>query len=224
MKVSAKRLMGSAAIVGGVLWLAQWWFDGPLGSLSSPIFWVLAVIQVLLLLGVLRGLYTLVRSEWFGKMGLFVASVGAMLMAVAFLLVPLPNAAGWVWFIGVPALTGGWLLFGVANLKSRALPRWNALPLIVGLVPVLISILHDVAGIGWTLPAGSMMLGVGWVLLGYVLWLGATQTGPESPSANMGHEAPKGRADGIETRRANRIANSGRPAGPSPIVRSPLPC
>lgn len=180
----AKRLMGPAAVLGGVLWLAQWWSSGPLGSQSSPMFWFVAIIQLLLLLGVLRGLYTFRRFGRLGKMSLLVASVGAILMAVAFPLVLWPKVAGWVWFIGVPALTRGWVLFGVANLKSKALPRWNALPLILGLVPILISILHDWIGIGWTVPVGSTMLGLGWVLLGYLLWLGAGQTGPEPLSAN----------------------------------------
>ena len=222
--MSAKRLMGPAAILGGLLWLAQWWFDGPLGSPTSSIFWVLAIIQVVLLLGVLRGLYTLGRSGRFGKIGLVVASVGAVLMSVAFLLVPLPNAAGWVWFIGVPALTGGWLLFGVANLRSKALARWNGLPLLIAFVPILMSILHDLIGIGWTLPVGGMMLGLGWVLLGYVLWSGSVQRGPEPRSANVSHGTPKGQQDGTVARRANTTANSGKCAKPPLTLRSLHPC
>ncbi len=222
--MSAKRLMGPAAILGGVLWLAQWWFACALGSPSSAIFWVLAIIQVVLLLGVLRGLYTLGRSGRFGKIGLVVASVGATLMSVAFLLVPLPKAAGWVWFIGVPALTGGWLLFGVANLRSKALARWNGLPLLIAFVPILISILHDLMSMGWTLPVGSMMLGLGWALLGYALWSGSAQRGPEPRSANGGHETPEGQQDGTVARRPNTTANSGKCAQPPLSVRSLLPC
>ncbi len=176
MKISVKGLMGPAAVLGGVLWLGQWWLDAPLESLSFSVFWTLAAVQVLLLLSVLRGMLTLGGSGRFGKIGLVVAFVGTILMLVALALMPLPNAAGWAWFMGVPALTGGWLLFGLANMGSKVLPRWNALPLIIGLMAVLISILHDLLGIGWTLPVGIVTLGLGWVLLGYVLWSGAKRS------------------------------------------------
>jgi len=187
VEISARRLMGPAAIAGGVLWLLQWWFVGEQRSTSSPIFGGLAIIQMLLLLAVLRGLYKLERSGRFGRMGLIIASVGVGLMVAAFLVSPLRSLAGWAWFIGVPALAGGWLLFGVANLRTKALPRWNRLPLSVGLVPVLISISHDAIGIGWTLPVGSTMLGLGWVLLGYVLCLGTVHSGPDLQPASVGH-------------------------------------
>ena len=62
----------------------------------------------------------------------------------------------------------GFVLLGVGFWKSKALPRWASLPMIVagpGLVPVMVVLPHA--------PSGFLLLfHVAWVAVGYVLWSG----------------------------------------------------
>ncbi len=71
----------------------------------------------------------------------------------------------------------GFVLLGVGFWKSRALPRWASLPMIVaglGLVPVMVVLPHA--------PSGLLLLFHGaWVVLGYVLW-SQSSTSTQQPS------------------------------------------
>lgn len=71
-----------------------------------------------------------------------------------------------LFFVAIP---GGMLLFGYATLRSRALPRWNALPLLIGATavitaPAVAGIVPQPVGIG-----AYLLSGIGWILLGLVL-------------------------------------------------------
>ena len=71
----------------------------------------------------------------------------------------------------------GFVLLGVGFWKSKALPRWASLPMIVagpGLVPVIVVLPHA--------PSGFLLLFHGaWVVLGYVLW-SQSSTSTQQPS------------------------------------------
>ncbi len=65
-------------------------------------------------------------------------------------------------------LLAGFVLLGIGLWRSKALPRWASLLMIVagpGLVPVMVVLPHA--------PSGLLLLfHVAWVALGYVLWSG----------------------------------------------------
>ena len=88
-----------------------------------------------------------------------------------------PGAAiGWMLFLlGCLVLLVGLVLFGIATLRAKVLPRWNGVPLLMGLSSLL-GIASAALGprIGLPSLAGGMMLfaaiGLGWVVLGYIHW------------------------------------------------------
>ncbi len=69
-------------------------------------------------------------------------------------------ALEWLIPIGSLAVLIGFVLYGVATLQARVLPRWCGVGLIVGL-PVTI-----VLGEIW----GFVAFGLLWLALGYTLW------------------------------------------------------
>lgn len=58
------------------------------------------------------------------------------------------------------------MLLGFDTLKFGALPRWNGLPLAMGLLIPLSAISGDLAPLRVAL---SVLFGLGWALLGYLL-------------------------------------------------------
>ena len=89
-----------------------------------------------------------------------------------------------LWAIGMVNIAGLALL-GVALLRTRALGRWSALPLAIGLLPLAapLLLLPFVTGPGGQLAGPALLLqavfdlpdfvgDLGWVLLGYLLWSG----------------------------------------------------
>lgn len=83
-------------------------------------------------------------------------------------LTPLTVGLGVSW--GIQNL--GWILFGIATMRARVLPRWGALLLIVG---ILIGLLGTVAPVVWSITA--VVFGLGFFWLGYALWSGTRSTG-----------------------------------------------
>jgi len=67
-------------------------------------------------------------------------------------------------------LAAGLMLLGFATIQAKVLPRWaSVLPLIIGLL--LASGFLVALTIGeWGFGIIILALGLGWVLLGYVLW------------------------------------------------------
>jgi hypothetical protein len=63
----------------------------------------------------------------------------------------------------------GWLLFGLASLRARVLPRGAAVLLMVG-APLLFVILF------LELPGSTVVFGVALAWMGYALWTGAGET------------------------------------------------
>ncbi len=191
------RLSGLAAILGGVLWIAvrllilleppPFSYDAYNRMFTAPL--------LLLLVGLL-GL-SVRRAGGRGRLartGIVAALAGCALLIAGnvaeFWLVlaqskPNANAAyqsgaeevwigseiGWMLFLlGFLILSIGLVLFGVAAVRANELPRWRALPLMVGAAGLTAFLfgpfLVAVADLLLTL------IGVGWILLGYALWTG----------------------------------------------------
>ena len=78
---------------------------------------------------------------------------------------------GWMLFLlGFLILSIGLVLFGVAAIRANELPRWRALPLMVGAAGLTAFLLGP-----FVVAAADLLLtliGIGWILLGYVLWTG----------------------------------------------------
>ena len=183
------RWSGPAAILGGSLWAATalaWIqpdadYAGPTsgpGGLYAVTNALFSPAALLLLVG-LVGLQArrVGGSGWLAKLGFVLASCGAALIVATNIL------AGWLhlppwwwswWYVVTPGgslLFAGLVFFGIATVRANGLARWRELPLVLGLL-------------GWStfylpgsyrdLPtvAAWVSFGLGWVLLGAVLWSG----------------------------------------------------
>lgn len=190
------RWSGLAAMLGGVIWTASWILNGftsdgtrAILGLSEGGYRRITNAALLLFMVGLVGYYKrqVGRSGKLGMTGLVVALVGCALMIIGnifeFGLIGSAQerpGIGWEMFIlalflVVPA---GLVLFGVGVIKAKVLPSWRrALPLVIGLLSVLgiiIDIVQMMLGgdrvVEWGLTTIILSLGLGWVLLGYVLW------------------------------------------------------
>ena len=189
MSSNLVRWSGLAAMVGGVLWAADWVLfttsHGPTTVNENqevlglgPDAWGRLVVVPLVLVAVgLVALHSRQRSHtgWLGKSGYVVSLVGLTLWAVANLILgpPLP----------IIIVAVGMVLFGVATLRAEVLPRWSrSIPLVLGvlLIPGFFltfpGFILDFPPFNWVYAFGLsgyftfIAQGLGWVLLGYVLW------------------------------------------------------
>ena len=181
--MSKERLMalaGPLTILVGSVWLVAsigWVVLAELGS-SEPFFDFLLNLNILSFVPLIFALIgTRLRfhqaAGGLGKLGLALSVAGCAGMIVIALAItllervvpdvdqqPLGIFAGF----GLLSLTIGYMLFGVAALRYRLLPRWNLLPLLLGLI-ILLSY-----AIGFFSPVlESAVIGVCWVLLGIAL-------------------------------------------------------
>ena len=75
-------------------------------------------------------------------------------------------------------LVVGFILYGVATLQARVLPRWCALAFIIGL-PGAIALMwiRPLFGLGQGASATSIVFGLVWLALGYMLWTRRREAG-----------------------------------------------
>ena len=148
------RWGGLAAILAGVMSISDILFDVAVPDL----------LAVLLMVVGLLGLHALQKNNYgrIGRVGLWtavVASLGQVLGIVVFWL----GSEALIWLaypVAYVAVPIGLLLYGAATLQARMLPRWCGLGLII--IPPITLILGD--------NYGSVLLGLLWLALGYVLW------------------------------------------------------
>jgi len=124
---------------------------------------VVYIVAALLMLVGLVGLHTLQKNNY-GRTGrggfwtVVVASLAQVLGLIVFLLGS--EALLWLVFpVGFVAVPVGLIIYGVATLQARMLPRWCGLGLII--IPPITVVLGDYGGI---------LFGLLWLALGYVLW------------------------------------------------------
>jgi hypothetical protein len=118
-------------------------------ALSRPIDLYLEYATAILLPGTLLlllvgmiGLYLRYRTDTngFGKFGLIVGVLGGVISLAA--AIPLStNEPEWswtAWWVGTLLYFLGLGVFGIAAVRDKLLPRWNALPILTGfLIPIL---------------------------------------------------------------------------------------
>lgn len=162
---------GIAAIVAGVTWIAV----GLLGLVAenpgvSPLVNALIVVAVLLVLVGLVGFHTLQKRRYggIGRVGFYTVIVAIFAQVLGLLAAFSGASADLVWFllpVGALAVLVGFVLFGVATLQAKVLPRWCGIALTIA-VPVLLVFggLSDSPGIGY------VWFGLVWLALGFLLW------------------------------------------------------
>ncbi len=183
------RWGGPAAILGGALWAIDWILfisgHGPthinegrevLGL--GPDAWdQLSVVPLALIAFGLAALHSrqAARARWPGMSGYAISLTGLALWAVANLLRLPPG--------GILVFAVGMVLVGIGTLRAGALSRWSrGIPLILGVLlvpgfgltfPGLVLSFEFADAIGGFGLAGlftHIAQGLGWILLGYVLW------------------------------------------------------
>lgn len=190
MHKKAIRVGGIAAVMGGIqlLLLAffQMFYGGnfenyPLVSITLPF------LPLFLLVGIV-GVFLLTNGRRWVQAGIIVTAVGAVLLGVGFGLMEwLNNDNGWIVSIyGLVNLPVGLLVLGAANWRAQILPRWNNLPLMVGVPATLLIVvaLTDLLteqqnGLLFTLYL--LLLAVGWIGFGVAMMRGKRET--DTPKA-----------------------------------------
>ncbi len=169
---------GPILIVGGLLHMVAGF--GPLqpGSCCNGIYQVVVmmIVPALVLLAIgLAGVHARFapRINRLGRLGLIVAIAAAPAFVIIFL-------AGYMGLFYASEVVGtlsfllpqfGTLLFGVSTIQTAPLPRWNVLPLLVGLLPFLVLLPNSFSERGplYFLFGVFTLVGLGYGLLGYVV-------------------------------------------------------
>jgi hypothetical protein len=144
------------------------------GTPFNVLVGVLFITAWLLLLVGLAGFHALQKGHYgrIGRAGFYTVIAGASVMIVTQILTWVGLALG-ITALALPDPVGllivmvGLVLYGVATLQARVLPRWCGVGFIVG-VPVLIG--TSVVSVEYGGPLGGILFGLLWLALGYVLW------------------------------------------------------
>jgi hypothetical protein len=157
-------------MLGGVMWvvLGLGAVVGYLQAIPGREDVVLFVVALLLTAAGLVGLHTLQKGSYgyLGWAGFYIAlaSVAARILGAVVYLAG-SSALEWISLPGTLGMLVGFVLYGVATLQARVLPRWYGLALIVSMPVSLPLAAH-----------GTTLFGLFLLVLGSVLWLrrGAT--------------------------------------------------
>lgn len=162
------RIGEPAAVLGGAAYVleAVVFATSPGGALQG----VVSLAAVLLTAVGLAGFHALQKESYgrLGRGGFYTAIAGSLILVVAVAASLLTGGgylegpfAGAMFGIGFLVLMVGWVLYGVATLRARVLPRWCGVAFIV-------------VGPQALLPTGEytsvVVAGVIWSALGYALW------------------------------------------------------
>lgn len=168
------RWSGPAAAAGGALMLAGVLQTvDPEHRVAQKLLWLWPAIPMLFLVAV-AGLFNRRYPGWLAKAGLMLAFLGAAASALALAIgawFPIGPAYG-ISVLGMAVLSAGVGVFGIGNVRHKVLPRWNALPLIIGLLFGLALVSNPQLALGgWPwVPTVILALDAGaWIGLGCVL-------------------------------------------------------
>lgn len=165
------RVAGLASIVGGALWGVKVVLDGFVPApgvieITDPLFFVAPLLMIAGLAGV-HARYA-GRIMGMGRTGFVNGFIGLALLVVGFAsgLSFGAEEAIRISSFGFLILAFGLVLLGLEVLKVAAFPRWNFLPLAMGLLVPLSVISGDAVLLRAPI---SALFGLGWVLLGLLL-------------------------------------------------------
>ena len=182
------RLSGWALMLGGAAFMLGFALGGQETSFSDPLGGQDAFVEYsqLVLIPLAMTSFTVgmlgMRSRYgaqVGRFGRFSLALGAIGGAIGFVgaigLGLLVDGDGW-WIttmLGLLLVLVGMLLFGIAAVRKRPLPRWNALPLITGSLLLLIPIASLITGSDElsvpVLATIFLLIAAGFVALGFVV-------------------------------------------------------
>ena len=183
------RWGGLASMLLGVAWSLQWLLGSFNWQPGDSVRYSLAILVPVLLLAAVAGLAARAagRRGWLGTTGLAMCFLGPVLLLVGGVMLNRNDSSPW-WetFLGGHfALFIGLLLAGGAVMRAQALPRWNTLPLSMGVLGILsVFVVSALYG-----PWGDRNLlafipfSLSWVALGYVLWSGTREEAAPPPLA-----------------------------------------
>jgi hypothetical protein len=177
----ALMLAGATFMLGFAIGGQETSFSDPLGGRDAFIEYSQLVLVPLAMASFTVGMLGM-RSRYgaqvgrFGRVSLLVGAVGGAIGFVAaiglFLLV---DGDGWwiTWMFGMLLVLVGLLLFGIAAVRKRPLPRWNALPLITGSLFLLVPAAGLITGSDElsvpVLATIFLLIAAGFVAIGFVV-------------------------------------------------------
>ncbi len=184
------RWCGQAAMVGGVLWalwytgshFVGWGYPGSTAYERYEIYRRLLPVALLPLLVGLLGFHAVQKVSYglLGRIGFITAFIGGTLVLVGnvgefwvFSAQPYGEANGRftsqvIFLLGILILGIGSVLLGLATLRTRILPRKEALLFTVGSAVAVLPFAGGLYGMRWA-SLGMLLFGVGWVSLGKAL-------------------------------------------------------
>lgn len=171
------RISGLVAAVGGVLLLILVYGEFILGGAGETLGFLMPVYGLCVAIGV-AGFYILGQyDEPTSRVGLGLAFIGGLIVTAGLiLLVLLDSEPGWTtWVLGMFIYEIGLVVFGGSAFKHKPLPRWNTLPLIVGVLALVTNFAGMIFGTADNEIYFAIWLlvnGLGWVALGALLMLG----------------------------------------------------
>jgi hypothetical protein len=178
-------ILGGAVyiVAGGIFSIPVFSGENPSWYQQNPIWYLVeAAGRVALLVG-LVGLYLYLRRSprfwWLGTVGFYllvvITSYEVILALMA--LASASTAESVDGYVGPPKELGkilAILLFGIAILRAGTLPRAGAWLMIFAVVVALVSVGSIIVGpeafSDWSFPVAGVLLGLGFIILGYGLW------------------------------------------------------
>ncbi|MDZ4767221.1 MAG: hypothetical protein SGI73_21980 [Chloroflexota bacterium] len=188
---------GWFCLLGGVLFVASSLSQLQPGSfLSSDGLYrasILALVpgMIFITLGLL-GLYLRLHAQmnFFGKLSLLTALIGAGVTSVAWMLTVVRIEGFYSLFIvGWMVHLIGMSVFGGYATTDHLLPRWNVTFLIGSGLPLAVIVIasgalqRDPSGVSWGMFAMLLLMGISWILTGLVLNSGRIDTVQPAPAS-----------------------------------------
>lgn len=176
-----RRFSGVLLIAGGLLLcfgslaeLQPGW-NYPLRDIYQIFGFALVPAMVLISLGTIGLLLKYqVKVGSVGKLALFGAACGVLVITANFIIVLITNAENlWNMFLGGLLLHAASLIvFGLTAIGVRPLPRWNWLPIVIGAMPFILLLFNPNRNgfdTEWENIAAYVVMGIGFAALGYVM-------------------------------------------------------